>query len=48
MGIRNPFLRDDIVKVLQPRGHGVATSGNYIRGDHIYNPHTGRTDRTIS
>jgi thiamine biosynthesis lipoprotein len=42
VGIRNPFLRDEIVKVLQPRGHGVATSGNYIRGDHIYNPHTGR------
>jgi thiamine biosynthesis lipoprotein len=25
-----------------PRGHGVATSGNYLRGDHIYDPHTGR------
>lgn len=42
VGIRNPFARDEIVKVLQPRGHGVATSGNYLRGDHIYNPHTGR------
>jgi thiamine biosynthesis lipoprotein len=42
VGIRNPFLRNEIVKVLQPKGHGVATSGNYIRGDHIYNPHTGR------
>jgi thiamine biosynthesis lipoprotein len=42
VGIRNPFLRDEIVKVLQPGGHGVATSGNYIRGDHIYDPHTGR------
>jgi thiamine biosynthesis lipoprotein len=42
VGIRNPFLPDEIVKVLQPRGFGVATSGNYIRGDHIYNPHTGR------
>ncbi len=41
VGIRHPFLRDEIVKVLQPNGHGVATSGNYIRGDHIYNPHTG-------
>jgi len=28
--------------VLKPKGHGVATSGNYIRGDHIYDPHTGR------
>jgi len=42
VGIRNPFARDEIVKVLEPRGRGVATSGNYIRGDHIYNPHTGR------
>jgi thiamine biosynthesis lipoprotein len=42
VGIRNPFARDEIVKVLQPRGRGVATSGNYLRGDHIYNPHTGR------
>jgi thiamine biosynthesis lipoprotein len=42
VGIRNPFLRDEIVKVLQPGGRGVATSGNYIRGDHIYDPHTGR------
>jgi thiamine biosynthesis lipoprotein len=42
VGIRNPFARDEIVKVLEPRGRGVATSGNYLRGDHIYNPHTGR------
>ena len=50
VGIRNPFLRDEIVKVLQPKGHGVATSGNYIRGDHIYNPHTGQygSDNIVS
>ena len=42
VGIRNPFNADEIVKVLTPKGHGVATSGNYIRGDHIYDPHTGR------
>ena len=28
--------------MLIPKGKGVATSGNYTRGDHIYNPHTGR------
>ncbi len=39
VGIRNPFKRDEIVKVLMPQGRGVATSGSYIRGDHIYNPH---------
>ena len=41
VGIRNPFEPDEIVKVITPRGGGVATSGNYIRGQHIYNPHTG-------
>lgn len=42
VGIRNPFKPDEIVKVLIPKGQGVATSGSYIRGDHIYNPHTGQ------
>ncbi len=39
VGIRNPFTHDEIVKVIYPRGKGVATSGSYIRGAHIYNPH---------
>ena len=39
VGIRNPFKSDEIVKVVYPRGKGIATSGSYIRGDHIYNPH---------
>lgn len=39
IGIRNPFKREEIVKVLYPHGRGVATSGSYIRGAHIYNPH---------
>ena len=42
VGIRNPFNAEEIVKVITPKGAGVATSGNYIRGDHIYNPHTGK------
>ena len=28
-----------IIKVVAPRGHGVATSGTYVRGQHIYDPH---------
>lgn len=40
VGIRNPFNVNEIVKVVHPRGKGIATSGSYIRGDHIYNPHT--------
>ena len=40
VGIRNPFAAQEIVKVVRPEGRGVATSGTYIRGQHIYNPHT--------
>ena len=39
VGIRNPFNADEIIKVIFPRGRGVATSGTYARGQHIYNPH---------
>ncbi|MFZ2769929.1 MAG: FAD:protein FMN transferase [Minisyncoccia bacterium] len=42
VGIRNPFQREEIVKVVYLGGDGpmgIATSGTYIRGQHIYNPH---------
>jgi len=39
VGIRNPFTKAEIIKILFPKGTGVATSGTYIRGQHIYNPH---------
>jgi thiamine biosynthesis lipoprotein len=39
VGIRNPFNRDEIIKVLRIKNKGVATSGTYFRGQHIYNPH---------
>jgi FAD:protein FMN transferase len=39
IGIRNPFNRFENVKVLFIEDKGVATSGTYIRGQHIYNPH---------
>ncbi len=42
VGIRNPFNKAQIVKVLKINGQGVATSGNYERGKHIYIPQTGR------
>ena len=38
IGIRNPFNREETVKVLSPQGAGVATSGTSARGQHIYNP----------
>lgn len=40
IGIRNPFNRQEVVKVLRlSNNEGVATSGTYIRGQHVYNPH---------
>lgn len=39
VGIRNPFDARQVVKVIAPSGRGVATSGTYVRGQHIYNPH---------
>ncbi len=38
VGIRNPFNMEEIVKVLAVSDLGVATSGTYVRGEHIYNP----------
>ncbi len=38
IGIKNPFKQSEIIKVIQLGGEGVATSGTYIRGQHIYNP----------
>src|SRR5690606_29948060 len=39
VGIRDPHHLDKIVKVLFPKDAGVATSGSYLQGRHIYNPH---------
>lgn len=38
IGIRNPFKQEEIVRVVHLKDAGIATSGTYIRGDHIYNP----------
>lgn len=37
-GIRNPFNVKEIVKVLNLTDVGIATSGTYERGQHIYDP----------
>lgn len=39
IGLKNPFDTKALVKVLQLTDKGFATSGVYIRGQHIYNPH---------
>lgn len=41
VGIRNPFNIQEIIKVVGVSTEGVATSGTYIRGEHIYDPHHG-------
>lgn len=38
VGIRNPFNRYENVKVIRISDEAVATSGTYIRGQHVYNP----------
>jgi thiamine biosynthesis lipoprotein len=38
IGIRNPFNVNEIIKVVENQDKGIATSGTYIRGEHIYNP----------
>lgn len=38
IGIRNPFHRNQNVKIISIGSLGVATSGTYIRGQHIYDP----------
>jgi len=39
IGIRNPFNEREIIKAVAPKGRGIATSGSYVRGQHIYDPH---------
>jgi FAD:protein FMN transferase len=41
VGVRNPFQTEEIIKVLSVSDRGVATSGTYIRGPHIYDPVSG-------
>lgn len=47
IGIRNPFDKSKIVKVIAVSGEGVATSGTYERGEHIYNPKNGKAPTGI-
>jgi FAD:protein FMN transferase len=40
VGIRSPFgEKTEVVKVVHLSDRGIATSGSYLRGKHIYNPH---------
>jgi thiamine biosynthesis lipoprotein len=41
-GIQHPVLHDRIAAVVEANDLALATSGTYIRGEHIIDPHTGR------
>lgn len=48
IGIRSPFNNGEIIKVINLSDKGVATSGSYERGNHIYNPKSGAVADAIS
>ncbi len=39
VGIRHPFDLGSMAKIIKVSNQGVATSGTYLQGQHIYNPH---------
>jgi thiamine biosynthesis lipoprotein len=47
VGIRHPLQLDRVAAVLEPGDLAVATSGTYMRGDHIVDPRTGRAPRGV-
>jgi len=42
IGIQHPLDRQLIAAVIETTDLAIATSGAYARGDHVWNPHTGR------
>jgi thiamine biosynthesis lipoprotein len=47
VGIEHPLRRDAVAKVLEVEDLAVATSGSYLRGAHIVDPHTGEAPEGI-
>lgn len=41
VGVQHPQIREAMAAVLEVRDLAVATSGEYERGDHVIDPHTG-------
>jgi thiamine biosynthesis lipoprotein len=42
VGIQHPLERDKVARVIETTGLAVATSGEYARGEHVFDPHTHR------
>jgi thiamine biosynthesis lipoprotein len=47
IGIQNPFNLDEIIKAVNLKDRGIATSGTYLRGKHIFNPKEKKAAREI-
>jgi FAD:protein FMN transferase len=47
VGVRNPKNTAEIVKVFEMTQGAICTSGTYARGEHIYNPITGKPAREV-
>jgi thiamine biosynthesis lipoprotein len=41
VGIQHPLERDRVAAVVETRDLAIATSGEYERGEHVFDPHTG-------
>lgn len=42
IGIQHPELRDSVAAIVEANELALATSGAYERGEHVFDPHTGR------
>jgi thiamine biosynthesis lipoprotein len=47
VGIRHPIVHEALAAVVEGDDLAVATSGAYVRGDHVLDPHTGRPPRGV-
>jgi FAD:protein FMN transferase len=47
VGIQHPLERQQVAAVVETTNLAIATSGAYARGDHVWNPHSGRAPRGI-
>jgi thiamine biosynthesis lipoprotein len=47
VGIQHPLERLEVAAVVVTTDLAIATSGGYARGDHVWNPHSGRAPRGI-
>jgi thiamine biosynthesis lipoprotein len=47
VGIQHPLDRQEVAAVIETTGLAIATSGAYARGDHVWDPHSGRAPAGI-